>query len=310
MISKKFIADLILLLLLTPSLSKWSLTFVKAISTSSQQKHDFNRRSYRSGRRQSRRRKLSNTVCQLKRFADEYEFDREEPPTEIQVQLQPMRLREKPLPVLVVGGTGAIGRLVIEQLLAKDTPTRALVRDYDKAVEILGEEAVKSRKSLLEVVVGDVNDEEFLERAVKGCGAVISLCGTRRRITRLFDLLPWRLFSTDEHNVGKWCRDGSHPYYINFLAQKNIVKFSEKHNIQKIVRVSDSNVGLSSLDIRTILLNLAYSMSIKYQCFGEDAIRNSTIPSLILRPDQLTNEERVSNYLTQFPYLNHVAHFF
>ena len=114
----------------------------------------------------------------------------------------------------------------------------------------------------------------------------------------------------DEHNVGKWCRDGSHPYYINFLAQKNIVKFSEKHNIQKIVRVSDSNVGLSSLDIRTILLNLAYSMSIKYQCFGEDAIRNSTIPSLILRPDQLTNEERVSNYLTQFPYLNHVAHFF
>ena len=230
-----------------------------------------------------------DVACSMRRYSDEFEFEREIP-TETQAQFQPMPLKEKLLPVLVVGATGKIGRLVVEQLLAKDIPTRVLVRDYDRAVEILGEDAVKARKSLLEVVVGDVHDEEVLERAMKGCGSVVSLIGQLRRITRLFDLLPWRLFSSNKFSVERWCNDKSHPYFLNFLAQKNIVKFAEKHHLKKIVRLTDINVGLSSLDIRTILHNVAFSMAVKYQCLGEQVIRNSTIPSLIIRPDQLLGE--------------------
>ena len=230
-----------------------------------------------------------DVACYMKKHSDEFEFERYVP-IETQAQFQPIPCKDKPLPVLVVGATGKIGRLVVEQLLAKDIPTRALVRNYDRAVEILGEDTVKSRRSLLEVVVGDVYDEEVLERAIKGCGSVVSLMGRQRRITHFLDLLPWRLFSTNICNVEKWSNDKTHPYFANFLAQKKIVKFAERHHLMKIVRITNRNVGLSSLDIRTILHNLAYSMVIKYQCLGEQVIMNSTIPSLIIRPDQLTGK--------------------
>jgi uncharacterized protein YbjT (DUF2867 family) len=40
-------------------------------------------------------------------------------------------------PVVVAGATGRVGRLVVEQLLAQDTPVRALVRDRDAASAVL-----------------------------------------------------------------------------------------------------------------------------------------------------------------------------
>ena len=212
-----------------------------------------------------------------------------------------MPWKEKPRPTLVIGvdedGNGSskhnVGALIVKQLLAKGIPTRAIVKDYDTAVRILGEDEVKRRDSMLEIVVGDpVNDEEFLGRVIRGCGAVVSACETKRK-TKLFDLLPWRLFSTRKDSVEQWCwNDLTHPYFVHYKMQQKIVRFAEEHLVKKIVRVSDRHVGFSSLNIVTILYNLVYSMCVKYQCLGEDVIRNSTVSSMILRPGRLVDEER------------------
>ena len=70
--------------------------------------------------------------------------------------------------VLVVGATGSIGRLVVEEALRQGHTVRALVRTPDKARELPSE---------AQVVVGDVTQPSALPGAVDGIDAVVfTLC--------------------------------------------------------------------------------------------------------------------------------------
>jgi uncharacterized protein YbjT (DUF2867 family) len=71
--------------------------------------------------------------------------------------------------VLVVGATGSVGRLVVEQAIRQGYSTRALVRDRDKA-RVLPADA--------ELVVGDVARLETLPAAVAGIDAVVLTLGS------------------------------------------------------------------------------------------------------------------------------------
>jgi uncharacterized protein YbjT (DUF2867 family) len=66
--------------------------------------------------------------------------------------------------VLVVGATGSIGRLVVDEALRQGHDTRALLRDPDRA-RGLPDEA--------DVVVGDLTRPETLAPAVDGIDAVV-----------------------------------------------------------------------------------------------------------------------------------------
>jgi NAD(P)-dependent dehydrogenase (short-subunit alcohol dehydrogenase family) len=74
---------------------------------------------------------------------------------------------------LVVGATGATGRLLVEQLLNGGHQVRIIVRSPDKIPE-----ALRNHNSLTVVQAGvlDVSDEE-LTRLVNGCAAVASCLG-------------------------------------------------------------------------------------------------------------------------------------
>jgi uncharacterized protein YbjT (DUF2867 family) len=75
----------------------------------------------------------------------------------------------RPTSVLVVGATGSIGRLVVEESIREGYPTRALVRDPDKARRVpLG----------AEIVVGDVTRPDTLPAAVAGIDAVVFTLGS------------------------------------------------------------------------------------------------------------------------------------
>ena len=71
--------------------------------------------------------------------------------------------------VLVVGATGSIGRLVVEEAIRQGYRARALVRDREKA-RVLPADA--------EVIVGDVTRPETLEAAVSGINAVVLTLGS------------------------------------------------------------------------------------------------------------------------------------
>ena len=74
--------------------------------------------------------------------------------------------------VLVVGATGSIGRLVVEEAIRQGHAARALVRDPAKARRLPAE---------AQVVVGDVTRPERLPAAVEGVDAVVFTLGSDGR---------------------------------------------------------------------------------------------------------------------------------
>ena len=63
-------------------------------------------------------------------------------------------------PILVIGGTGTVGREVVRQLIRAGRPVRALARDPAKAAAVLGRE--------VEIVPGDLRDSMSLVSALSG----------------------------------------------------------------------------------------------------------------------------------------------
>src|ERR1700744_3449886 len=71
--------------------------------------------------------------------------------------------------VLVVGATGSVGRLVVEEALRQGLSVRALVRDNRKARQL---------PAGAHVFVGDVTQPETLTPAVRDVDAVVFTLGS------------------------------------------------------------------------------------------------------------------------------------
>ena len=71
--------------------------------------------------------------------------------------------------VAVFGGTGNIGRLVVDQLLARGDSVTMLARDPAKVKQPTGDR--------LRVVVGGLDDATAIEQTIAGSDAVISALG-------------------------------------------------------------------------------------------------------------------------------------
>ena len=74
-----------------------------------------------------------------------------------------------PMTVLVVGATGSIGRLVVDEALRQGHVVRALVRNSDNARRIPAQ---------AQVVVGDVTRPDTLPDAVNGVDAIVFTLGS------------------------------------------------------------------------------------------------------------------------------------
>lgn len=117
------------------------------------------------------------------------------------------------LSALVTGATGFIGRRLVERLIAEGWSVRVLVRDPSKLAPTL--------QSLQDVVVGDLNDEEIVARAVVNM-TVIFHCAA---------------------NVNTW--DSWSNYYIaNVLGVKNLLNAIAKENagLSRLVHLSTVDV--------------------------------------------------------------------
>jgi hypothetical protein len=194
-----------------------------------------------------------------------------------------------PLPVLVVGATGRVGRRVVQQLLAQNRPVRALVRNPAKAQKYFGTSASLVYPQL-EIIVADVSRyedyEEVLDRAVQGCQSIISVMGVVR-FSRILDFVPWRIFRIK----ATWA-DRDHPYYGNYLAQKRLIELAGKHNVQRFVRLTGLGLAYSAFNPVGILFNTLLSCNNRYGILTEQELAKNNVPYVVLRPGGLANNAR------------------
>jgi len=92
----------------------------------------------------------------------------------------------------------------------------------------------------------------------------------------------------DLHNK---IEDKTHPYYVNYIATKNIVSACKKNNIDKIVRVTGLATAFSDSHPINLLFNSLYSDNIFWHKKSENDIVSSGLSYTILRPGAIKDKE-------------------
>jgi dihydroflavonol-4-reductase len=113
---------------------------------------------------------------------------------------------------LVTGGTGFIGRHVVESLLAHTGKVRVLCRSRQKARMLFGDS--------VELVVGDLLDSDCVERACRGVTVVFHLGGA--------------------YQFGR--RDRQRMLQTNLSGTRNVLAAAWTHRCEKVIHVSSSGI--------------------------------------------------------------------
>jgi len=162
---------------------------------------------------------------------------------------------------LVAGATGGTGRWIVQELITRDIPVRALVRDIEQARSILPPEA--------ELVVGDVLQPESLTAAL-GDSTVV-LCATGAKPS--FDLTG--------------------PYRVDFEGTKNLVNAAKTKEIEHLVLVSSLCVSQFFHPLNLFGLILVWKKQ------AEEYIQRSGLTYTIVRPGGLKSEDNSNPIVMQ-----------
>jgi len=162
---------------------------------------------------------------------------------------------------LVAGATGGTGRWIVQELIMRDIPVRALVRDIEQARSMLPPEA--------ELVVGDVLQPESLTAAL-GDSTVV-LCATGAKPS--FDLTG--------------------PYRVDFEGTKNLVNAAKAKEIEHLVLVSSLCVSQFFHPLNLFGLILVWKKQ------AEEYIQRSGLTYTIVRPGGLKSEDNSNPIVMQ-----------
>ncbi|WP_071189085.1 SDR family oxidoreductase [Trichormus sp. NMC-1] len=163
--------------------------------------------------------------------------------------------------VFVAGATGETGRRIIQELVARNIPVRALVRDPEKAKAILSPD--------VEIVVGDVLQPESLSAGLGDSTVVICATGASPSF------------------------DPTGPYKVDFEGTKNLVTAAQAQQIQHFVLVSSLCVSQLFHPLNLFWLILVWKKQ------AEEYIQKSGITYTIVRPGGLKNEDNSDGIVMQ-----------
>ena len=187
--------------------------------------------------------------------------------------------------MLVVGGTGRVGRRVVTRLNALGVRVRVLTRDPDSAAAAELVAACVDTARTLEMVRGDVvaDDAAGLRDAVAGCTQVVACFGAQR-ISKITDALPFTRPDED---------DPAHPAAVNYRGVARLAAAAaEAGTVRRFVRVTGMSVGYPPMQIIAVLLNTVLSMTITWQLRGEMAVRDCGVAYTVIRPGSLSDAPR------------------
>ncbi|MEA5583427.1 NAD(P)H-binding protein [Nodularia harveyana UHCC-0300] len=161
----------------------------------------------------------------------------------------------------VAGATGETGRRIVQELIARNIPVRALVRDLDKGRAILPPET--------ELVVGDVLQPQSLNAALGD--STVLLCATGASPSF----------------------DPTGPYRVDFEGTKNLVAAAKSQGIEHFVLVSSLCVSQLFHPLNLFWLILVWKKQ------AEEYIQKSGLSYTIVRPGGLKNEDNSDGIVMQ-----------
>lgn len=163
----------------------------------------------------------------------------------------------------VAGATGQTGRQVVQELVKRNIPVRALVRDLEKGKEVLPAE--------VELVMGDVLRSESLGAAI--ADSTVLLCATGASPS----LNP------------------TEPYKVDYEGTKNLVNAAKAKNIEHFVFVSSLCVSKFFHPLNLFWLILVWKKQ------AEEYIQKSGLTYTIVRPGGLKNEDNAESVVMSSP---------
>ncbi|MBQ0770191.1 MAG: SDR family oxidoreductase [Bizionia sp.] len=175
--------------------------------------------------------------------------------------------------LLVIGGTGKTGRKLIKQGLAQGHIITAIVRNTNK---------IKYSHPNLKVIQGDVLIPERIEKAVQGQDAVLSALGHKRF------LIKTTLLSR---------------------GTETIIAAMTKNKVDRFICITSLGINDSrfKLGLYYTLFTIPFILFFYFRdkAKQEKLIMNSELAWTIVRPGQLTNGKKRTNY----NYGPHVGHY-
>jgi len=153
----------------------------------------------------------------------------------------------------VAGATGETGRRIVQELIARNIPVRALVRNLETAQEILPPQA--------ELVVGDVLRADKLGEAISDCTVLLCATGAKPSF------------------------DPTAPFKVDFEGTKNLVDVAKAKGIQQFFFVSSLCVSNLFHPLNLFWLILVWKKQ------AEDYLRKSGLTYTIVRPGGLKNTD-------------------
>jgi uncharacterized protein YbjT (DUF2867 family) len=153
----------------------------------------------------------------------------------------------------VAGATGETGRRIVQELVDRNIPVRAMVRDIAKARTILPAQT--------ELVIGDVLDLTSIINAIGDSTVVLCATGAKPSL------------------------NPAGPYQVDFEGTKNLVNAAKSQNIQQFVFVSSLCVSKFFHPLNLFWLILWWKQQ------AENYLKDSGLKYTIVRPGGLKNED-------------------
>ncbi len=155
----------------------------------------------------------------------------------------------------VAGATGATGRLIVQELVKRQIPVRALVRDLAKARAILPAE--------VELILGDVLNPSSISTAIGDSTVILCATGAKPSL------------------------DPTGPYQVDYQGTKNLVDAATSQGIEQFVFVSSLCVSNFFHPLNLFWLILWWKQQ------AERYLKTSGLNYTIVRPGGLKNEDNL-----------------
>jgi len=188
--------------------------------------------------------------------------------------------------ILVVGATGATGRLLVEQLLDRGHHVKAIVRSPEKLPEAIRNH---ERLSLIRASLLDLSDTEMIDH-VQGCAAVASCLGHNLSFKGMYGQ-PRRLVTEATRRLCSAIKAGGAADPVRFVLMNTAG--NSNHDLAEPVSLGQRCIiGLIRLLLPPHADNERAADYLRTQ-IGQDDRR---IQWVVVRPDTLRNEDQVTAY--------------